>query len=132
MKDYQNLDIRNIDKGEVWTEIDESKGCMLSSYGRVKLVRPFNGSYIKAQNINDRYVYVSFSVKNKSKHYRISRLVAKYFVPNPFNKPYVNHVDGDKLNNRASNLEWVTASENMHHAYSLGLKKPTKKQYRTR
>ena len=45
------------------------------------------------------------------------------FIPNPDKKPFVNHVDGNKLNNNASNLEWVTASENQQHAIKLGLQK---------
>jgi hypothetical protein len=48
-------------------------------------------------------------------------LVATHFCQNPLNKEYVNHIDGDKHNNKRENLEWVTASENSIHAYNLGL-----------
>lgn len=51
----------------------------------------------------------------RAKDERVHRLVASYFVPNPDNKPFVNHKDGNQLNNCASNLEWVTAAENMRH-----------------
>lgn len=54
----------------------------------------------------------------------IHRIVAKVFVDNPDNKPQVNHIDGDKHNNSASNLEWVTQSENMQHAKNTNLWNP--------
>lgn len=53
--------------------------------------------------------------------YKIHRLVAIVFIDNQDNKPQVNHIDGDKLNNHVSNLEWVTHAENMRHAGDTGL-----------
>lgn len=61
------------------------------------------------------------------KNYRIHRLVAEAFVDNPYNKSIVNHKDGNRANNSASNLEWVTPSENIQHAYNIGAYKKERK-----
>src|SRR5699024_966719 len=58
--------------------------------------------------------------------FRLTRLVAEHFVPNPDNKETVNHKNGNKLDDRAENLEWMTREENMQHAYDNNLKKPMK------
>lgn len=62
----------------------------------------------------------------KSHEKRIHRLVAEAFIPKVEGKRTVNHVDGDKLNNAVSNLEWSDRKEQLQHAYDLGLKKPMK------
>lgn len=62
----------------------------------------------------------------KSKFCHIHRLIAEHFIPNPENKREVNHINGDKHDNRIENLEWVTSSENRQHAFDIGLKKAAK------
>ena len=61
------------------------------------------------------YYYVSLYKEGKGKNFRIHRLVAEAFIPNPDNKPQVNHLDENKLNNSVSNLEWATAKENSNY-----------------
>lgn len=65
------------------------------------------------------YRRVVLSTANKRQGYPVHRLVAEAFIPNPEDKPFVNHLDGNKRNNIASNLRWCTASENQKHAYDV-------------
>lgn len=68
-----------------------------------------------------RYRFVILSVKGLTSTHYVHRIEAKAFIPNPENKPQVNHLDGDKFNNNLDNLEWCTVSENRLHSYAIGL-----------
>lgn len=69
--------------------------------------------------------YYAVVLYNPKKSWNIARLVGKYFVPNPDNKPEINHKDGDRSHNSWDNLEWVTRSENELHAYRILGKSPS-------
>ena len=69
-----------------------------------------------------KYYSLGYRSDGKMKHMMVHKIVAKLFIPNPENKKYVNHKNGNKLDNRVVNLEWVTAKENCEHAYRIGLK----------
>lgn len=74
------------------------------------------------QSISEKgYPVVYLSFNGKTKAAKVHRLVAELFVPNPERKKEINHKDGDKLNNKANNLEWCTRSENVKHSYEAGL-----------
>ena len=68
-----------------------------------------------------RYYHVSITIEYKKQvRMLVHRLVAKTFLPNPNNKPEVNHINNIGIDNRICNLEWVTSSENIQHRYDLG------------
>lgn len=76
------------------------------------------------------YVYQMLYKNGKSKLWRVHRLVANAFLPNPNNLSQVNHKDGNKQNNSADTLEWCNQSSNMKHAYINGLQTPSENQKR--
>lgn len=77
-------------------------------------------SLLKIHEFDSGYCYVVLSRSGRSKNVLLHRIVAEAFIPNPENKPAVNHIDLNKRNNCVSNLEWVTNSENTNHSIARG------------
>lgn len=125
--------------GEIWMDIfGYEDSYQISSLGRVKslhrIVRNSSGRSFLPERIlkpcinSNGYYQVALNKKNKHEPIAIHSLVARHFIPNPNSKPSVNHIDGDKLNNLADNLEWATWSENLKHAYDNNLRSPVGKK----
>lgn len=91
-------------------------------------VRKDANNYIMKLQIQQGYKHVTLQINKKAKRFRVHRLVAEAFIPNPENKPYVNHIDGNRQNNLVENLEWVTPAENTQHAVQNGLMLPTRER----
>lgn len=91
----------------------------ISSKGYLKNIQ--TDKILKMTNKYGDYFSVVLYLNEKRKSTRIHRLVAEAFIPNPDNKPQVNHIDGNKQNNCVENLEWVTAKQNLEHAYNNNL-----------
>lgn len=84
-------------------------------------VRTIPARSVSVRNVNG---YPSFHARlgdGTGRHMRVHRCLAILFIPNPHNKPHINHIDGDKANFALSNLEWCTHLENMRHAFRTGL-----------
>ena len=113
----------NLD-GEIWADIFGYEGhYQISTFGRVKSFKKGREKILMPFIDKDGYLQVAFFKVGKYKKFKVHRLVALAFIPNPDDKPQINHRDGCKLNNFAGNLEWCTGSENIQHAFDIGLKK---------
>lgn len=119
---------KKINTQEAWKDIEGYEGFyQVSNFGRVKsLARTTPRNYTIPERIksNDKhpfgYPIVDLYKNNVRRKFRIHRLVAVAFMPNPENKREVNHIDNDPTNCRVDNLEWATPSENCKHSYKTG------------
>lgn len=101
---------------EEWKFIQNFEDYMISNTGKVKSFKRGKEKPLIPDLSNQGYGRVTLSQNGILKRFQISRLVALHFIPNKENKPFVNHIDNNPLNNNVSNLEWCTHSENMIHA----------------
>ena len=108
---------------EEWKPIDGFEGLYeISSYGRVKSFKVYqSGKILKPSPDLNGYLRLSLAKEGKNKYVNVHRLVAEAFLPRISGKTCVNHIDGNKANNRLDNLEWCTYSENIKHAIRTGL-----------
>ena len=107
---------------ETWRPIDDFSNYEVSDLGRVR--SNITGKILRQKN--DRgYDRVQLYKDGVASSKCVHRLVGKAFLDNPSNKKEINHLDGDKRNNRVENLEWCTRSENLRHAFANGLKQPS-------
>ena len=112
------------EENEIWSPVKNYEGLYeINRAGTVRSLQKHNCGYEMKQRI-DRAGYYTVRLTKPtllSSTIYVHRLIGFAYIENPYCKPIINHIDGNKLNNEISNLEWVTHSENMKHAYSTGL-----------
>lgn len=114
---------------EIWKDIPDFENYyQVSNFGRVRglarkdnLGRRINSRLLKTHRDKDGYSVVTLTKDKRVKSVKVHRLVAVAFIPNELSLPEVNHVDGNKSNNRVDNLEWCTHKSNHEHARKTGL-----------
>lgn len=123
---------------EIWKDIPSyegyyqvsNKGNFRSLPRRVKYknsgMRNYPSKSLLTETTKDNYQRIVLMKDGVKTRYQAHRLVALAFIPNLDNKPFINHIDGNKSNNAVTNLEWCTASENMIHADNTGLRDMSK------
>ena len=106
------------ERRENWKIVEEFPNYLISNHRNVKTLKTLED---RTAHINSGYELIIFNNGEKRYSRLIHRLVAIAFIPNPENKPCVNHLNGIKTDNRVENLEWVTYKENIEHAIKTGL-----------
>lgn len=103
---------------EIWKRIEDTE-YSVSNLGRIKRQYKNAKERIVKTFSKNSYLAVNLYSHNSIKQFYVHRLVAKSFLPNTENLPQVNHIDGNKENNKVENLEWCTALENQKHKINV-------------
>lgn len=113
---------------EIWKDVEGYEGLyQVSNLGRVKSLAKWYGFSYRDEKIVSQvrnrqgYVILTLRKTGSKRQVFMHRLVATAFLDNPIGYPQVNHINGDKTDNRVDNLEWCTAKHNIHHAFEIGL-----------
>lgn len=116
---------------EIWKEITGYEGYFeVSNLGHFRSkdrlvgykncgLRRYPGKYLKTETVEEGYQRILLMKEGRKKRYMCHRIVAQEFIPNPDNKPFINHINGIKWDNRVENLEWVTQEENEAHSIKV-------------
>ena len=106
---------------EIWKDAIGYDGYQVSNKGNIRSFKKSITPKVLKFNLSINYPYIEAWINGKRCKLRAHRAVAIAFIPNPLNKPFVNHINGIKHDNRIENLEWCTNAENVAHAVKIGL-----------
>lgn len=105
---------------EEWKDIEDYEGLyQVSSEGRVKSLKFGKEKILRYTKANKGYAQLTLSKNSIQTTYKIHRLVAEAFIPNPDNKPQIDHINTDRTDNRVENLRWVTPKENCNNSITI-------------
>lgn len=124
----RSRDIFFMETTEIWKDIPGYEGYyQASNLGRIKSFYK-NGKILNPSINMHGYKQIVLINHNGRKTWTIHRIIAKTFIPNIYNKPFINHINGIKTDNNINNIEWCTASENIIHGFKIGLIKRNKNE----